>query len=147
MTYFPEPCRTIPNYAVPTSRGRHFFVPVFQIPLTFADVKRRTFHVGLVFIPLHTESMQTTIMRVVQQGQFYTVQSQKTEGGQLAKCSIVLQELGGKYSDQFVAVLLGDSAATRFEPGQLVAVSLRFSTKEYNGQHYQDIIVNEIMRL
>ena len=35
-------------------------------------------------------------MRVVQQGEAFAVQSQKSETGQVKKCNILLQELGGK---------------------------------------------------
>ena len=41
--------------------------------------------------------MEAKIMRVVQQGEAFAVQSQKSETGQVKKCSILLQELGGKY--------------------------------------------------
>ena len=39
-------------------------------------------------------------MRVVQQGEAFAVPSQKAEGGQLMKCNIVLQEVGGRTADQ-----------------------------------------------
>ena len=39
-------------------------------------------------------------MRVVQQGETFAVQSQKSENGQLMKCNIVLQEMGGKFEFQ-----------------------------------------------
>ena len=35
------------------------------------------------------------VMKVLAQGEPFAVQSQKAEGGQLMKCNIVLQELGG----------------------------------------------------
>ena len=44
-------------------------------------------------------------MRVVQQGEAFAVQSQKAEGGQVMKCNIMLQELGGKYENQYVAAM------------------------------------------
>jgi hypothetical protein len=75
------------------------------------------------------------------------VPSQKAEGGQISKCNIVLQELGGKYANSYVATVLGEQARVRFEKDDLVAASLRFSTREYNGQVYQDIVVNEIVKL
>ena len=40
--------------------------------------------------------METKILRVVQQGEAFAVQSQKAESGQTMKCNIVLQEMGGK---------------------------------------------------
>jgi hypothetical protein len=76
-----------------------------------------------------------------------TVPSQKAEGGQLSKCSIVLQEWGGKYENSYVATVLGEQAKMRFVKDELVVASLRFSTREYNGQVYQDIVVNEIIKI
>ena len=76
-----------------------------------------------------------------------TVPSQKAEGGQLSKCSIVLQELGGKFENSYVATVLGEQAKMRFAKDELVVASLRFSTREYNGQVYQDIVVNEIIKI
>lgn len=35
------------------------------------------------------------IFKVVSQGDPFTVPSQKAEGGQISKCTIVLQEFGG----------------------------------------------------
>ena len=87
------------------------------------------------------------ILRVVQQGEAYAVQSQKAEGGQIQKCNIVLQELGGKYENQYVAAMLGNMALCRYTVGDIVAVRLRFQTREYNGQMFQDIVVTDIERL
>ena len=44
--------------------------------------------------------MNTELMKVVQQGEAFAVQSQKAEGGQIKKCNILLQELGGKFENQ-----------------------------------------------
>ena len=85
--------------------------------------------------------------RVTAQSEPFFVQSQKAEGGQVSMCNIVLQELGGKYENSYVATMFGEQAKTRFTPGELVAASLRFSTREYNGQMYQDVVVNEIVKL
>ena len=85
--------------------------------------------------------------RVTAQSEPFFVQSQKAEGGQMSKCHIVLQELGGKYENSYVATMLGEQARGRFEAGELVAAALRFTTREYNGQMYQDVTVNEIVRL
>ena len=35
----------------------------------------------------------------------------------------------------------------RFSKDDLVVAALRFSTREYNGQVYQDIMVNEIIKV
>ena len=87
------------------------------------------------------------ILKVVQQGEAFAVQSQKSEGGQTMKCNIVLQELGGKYEDQYVGVLLGNVAQCKFYPGDLVAASLKFSTRDYNGATYQDVLVTDIVKI
>ena len=91
--------------------------------------------------------METKIMRVVQQGEAFAVQSQKAESGQTMKCNIVLQEMGGKYENQYAAAMLGNVAGCRFTPGDLVVVALRFSTREYNGAVYQDILVTDIAKI
>ena len=54
--------------------------------------------------------MEGKIMRVVQQGEAFAVQSQKSETGQVKKCNILLQELGGKYADQYACTMLGNAA-------------------------------------
>ena len=86
-------------------------------------------------------------MRVVQQGEAFAVQSQKAESGQTMKCNIVLQEMGGKYENQYAASMLGNVAQCRFTPGDLVVAALRFSTREYNGAVYQDILVTDIEKV
>lgn len=91
--------------------------------------------------------MNAQIMRVVQQGEAFAVQSQKSENGQMMKCNIILQEMGGKYENQYAAAMLGNIAQCKFAPGTLVAVTLRFTTREYNGQVYQDILVTDIVKL
>ena len=88
-----------------------------------------------------------TFFRVMAQSDTFTVSSQKAEGGQISKCNVVLQELGGKYENSYVATILGEQAKIRFAKDDLVVASLRFSTREYNGQTYQDIVVNEIVRI
>ena len=91
--------------------------------------------------------MEGKIMRVVQQGEAFAVQSQKSENGQMMKCNIVLQEMGGKYENQYAAAMLGNAAQCKFYPGDLVAVTLRFTTHEHNGQVYQDILVTDILKV
>ena len=90
--------------------------------------------------------MNVIITRVVQQGEVFAVQSQKSENGQMMKCNIILQEMGGKYENQYVAAMLGNVALCRFDAGTLVAVTLRFTTREHNGAHYQDILVTDIAK-
>lgn len=87
------------------------------------------------------------IFKVVNQGQPFTRQKQEAEGGLLKVCNITLQELGGKYADRFYAALLGNLAECRFYEGELVAASLRFSAREYNGTVFQDISVTDIQKI
>lgn len=91
--------------------------------------------------------MNGMFMRVVQQGEAFAVQSQKSENGQMMKCNIILQEMGGKYENQYAAAMLGNIAQCKLAPGTLVAVTLRFTTREYNGQVYQDILVTDIEKV
>ena len=87
------------------------------------------------------------IFKVTAQSETFSVPSQKAEGGQISKCNVVLQEPGGKYENSYVATILGEQAKIRFAKDDLVVASLRFSTREYNGQMYQDIVVSEIIKL
>ena len=91
--------------------------------------------------------MNCKIMRVVQQGDTFAVQSQKSENGQMMKCNIILQEMGGKYENQYAAAMLGNMSHCKYAPGELGAVTLRCTTREYNGQVYQDILVTDIEKL
>ncbi|MBR4922606.1 MAG: hypothetical protein IKY99_03160, partial [Bacteroidaceae bacterium] len=67
------------------------------------------------------------IFNIQAQSETFQVPSQKAEGGQIDKCNIVLQELGGKYENSYVATILGDQAKVRFAKDNLVVASLRFS--------------------
>lgn len=83
----------------------------------------------------------------MQQSEAFAVQSQKSENGQVMKSNIVLQELGGKYENQYVAAMLGNLAQCRFSPGDIVVATLRFSTREHNGAMYQDILITDVVKL
>ena len=98
-------------------------------------------------IHFYNQKTMKNFYRVTAQGEPFYVQSQKAEGGQVSMCNIVLQELGGKYENSYVATMFGEQARVRFSPGELVAAALRFSTREYSGQMYQDVVVNEIVKL
>lgn len=84
---------------------------------------------------------------MVKQGETFMVDSQKAEGEKLAKCNILLQEMGGKYENQYAATMLGNMAQLKFYPGDLVLATLRFQTKEYNGQVFQDILLTSVEKL
>ena len=92
--------------------------------------------------------METKILRVVRQGEAFSVQSNKSETGQMLKCNIVLRELGGsKYENEYVCAMLGTLATLRFYEGDVVAATLRFSTHEYQGQAYQEVLATEMIKL
>ena len=91
--------------------------------------------------------MVTKILKVLAQGEPVYVPSKKTESGQLAKCVIRLKELGGDYEDEYVCGMYGNLALCRFAEGVVVAASLRFMTHESNGNYYQDIVANDIVKL
>ena len=92
--------------------------------------------------------METKILKVVRQGEAFSVQSKQSESGQIKKCTIVLKELGGsKFENEYVCAMLGNLAACRFYEGDVVMATLRFSTHEYQGQVFQEILVTEIVKL
>ena len=92
--------------------------------------------------------MQERILRVVRQGEAFLVPSQKAESGQIQKCNIVLQELGGsKFENEFVCSMLGNLAGCRFYEGDVVVATLRFSTHEYQGQVFQEILATDIVKM
>ena len=92
--------------------------------------------------------MDTRILKVVRQGEAFSVQSAKAEGGSIQKCNIVLREMGGsKFENEFVCAMLGNLAACRFYEGDVVAATLRFSTHEYQGQVFQEILVTDIVKI
>ena len=92
--------------------------------------------------------METKILKVVRQGEAFRVQSSKQESGSIQKCTIVLQELGGsKFENEYVCAMLGNLAACRFYEGDIVIATLRFSTHEYQGQVFQEILATEIVTI
>ena len=92
--------------------------------------------------------MEVKILKVVRQGEAFSVQSSKQEGGQIQKCNIVLKELGGsKFENEYVCAMLGNLAACRFYEGDVVAATLRFSTHEYQGQTFQEILCTDIVKI
>jgi hypothetical protein len=93
--------------------------------------------------------MEVKVLRVVRQGEAFSVQSQKAETGSIQKCNIVLRELGEtwKFGNEYVCAMLGDLAACRFSEGDVVLATLRFSTHEYQGQVFQDVLATDIVPL
>ena len=90
--------------------------------------------------------MKEQILRVVTCGECFTVKSEKSEGGMLNKRTLVLQELGGKYEPTYVVSVLGSLATLEFQEGDLVIATLRFSSREYNGQMFMDVVATELIK-
>ena len=91
--------------------------------------------------------METKILKVVRQGEAFSVQSAKAESGTIKKCNIVLRELGSKFENEYVCAMLGNLAACRFNEGDLVVATMRFSTHEYQGQVFQEILATDIVKI
>ncbi len=90
--------------------------------------------------------MQTMILRVVKCGECFTVKSEKSEGGVLNKRTLVLQELGGKFEPTYVVSALGNLATIQFDEGDIVIATLRFQSREYNGQVFMDVVATELIK-
>jgi hypothetical protein len=116
--------------------------------------------------------MEVKILKVVRQGEAFNVQRRKAasereqsdacinsaereqarpqvkaDGGQIQKCNIVLKELGGKFENEYVCAMLGNLAACRFNEGDVVVATLRFSTHEYQNQTFQEVLVTDIVKV
>ena len=83
------------------------------------------------------------IYQVIAVGESQNVVSNQTPEKTLTVRTVVLREIGGNLADTFVCTLMSDGN-DHVAVGQLVAASLRFKGKEYNGRYYQDIICREI---
>ena len=90
--------------------------------------------------------MEAKILRVLKCGECFAVKSEKSEGGMLNKRTLVLQELGGKYEPTYVVTALGNLATLQFNEGDIVIATLRFQSREYNGQVFMDVIANELVK-
>ncbi len=73
--------------------------------------------------------METKILKVVRQGEAFR------------------RELGGKFENEYVCAMLGNLAACRFYEGDVVVATLRFSTHEYQGQTFQEILATDIVKV
>jgi hypothetical protein len=98
-------------------------------------------------VAVDNAKMQTNILKVVKCGEMFSVKSEKTETGMLNKRNLVLKELGGEFENEYTVSVLGNAASLVFYEGDLVVVTLRFQTREYNGQVFQDITVTDIYPL
>ena len=116
--------------------------------------------------------METKILKVVRQGEVFSVQRRKAasereqsdacinssereqarpqvkaETGTIQKWNIVLRELGGKFENEYVCAMLGNLAGCGFYEGDIVCATLRFSTHEYQGQTFQEVLATDIVKL
>ena len=91
--------------------------------------------------------METKILKVVKCGEMFTVKSEKSENGQLNKRNLVLKELGGKYENEYAVAVLGSAAMLQFYENDMVVVTLRFSTHEFQGQVFQEVLATDIQKI
>lgn len=92
--------------------------------------------------------METRIFKVVSQGDVSYIASQKAENGQLAMCIVRLREFGGrKYEDEYICTMFGALTQRMFHKNDLVVASLRFQVHEVGEKCYQEIIVNDIVKI
>ena len=77
------------------------------------------------------------------------VASSKTPTGNMGMRTIVMRELGGKWTNTYAVKVFSPQAETNYQPGQMVAASLRYraTTNQVSGQVYQDVVAEEIIRL
>jgi len=80
------------------------------------------------------------IYKIVFVGDPYAIT--KKDGTSCQKQTITLRELGGKYENQFVASWLGERPVV-LNVGATIVGALRFSVRTYEGQDYQDILLQE----
>ncbi len=91
--------------------------------------------------------METKILKVVKCGEMFTVKSEKSENGQLNKRNLVLKELGGKYENEYAVAVLGSAATLQFYENDMVVVTLRFTTHEFQGQVFQEVLATDIVKI
>ena len=64
----------------------------------------------------------------------------------MIKRTLMLQELGGKYEPTYVVTALGNLATLQFNEGDIVIATLRFQSREFNGQSFMDVVAMEIIK-
>ena len=64
----------------------------------------------------------------------------------ILRVALVLQELGGKYEPTYVVSVLGNLATVQFDEGDIVIATLRFQSREYNGQVFMDVVATELIK-
>ena len=91
----------------------------------------------------------TNIYVIVSVSPLTQVASQKTPTGTMGMRSIVLRELGGQWANSYAVKVFSPQAEGQYSTGDIVAASLRFrvSTNQTSGQTYQDVVIEEIVKL
>ena len=84
--------------------------------------------------------------------QFFKVVSQEetiySTDEKTFKSKIVLTEIGGgEQVNTFIATMTGKTAQCRFYKGEPVVAVLNFKVKEIDGQQYQEVILDDIIKL
>lgn len=82
----------------------------------------------------------TSIFKVIFVGEPCSIT--RKDGSAAVKQSITIREIGGKYDNQFVATWIGNEAC-KLAQNNTIAAALRFSVRTYEGQDYQDILLQE----
>jgi len=85
------------------------------------------------------------IFKVVAQTPPQSVSRQ--DGTLTQKSTLVLQEIGGRYENSYACTMLGNMASCKFNPGDLVFASLRFTHREYQEQYYMDASIQDIVKI
>ena len=83
--------------------------------------------------------MQANIMKVKSCSEQFYVKSEKADNGQMAKRNL--------FENSYLVAVLGNLAGCQFYEGDVVITTLRFSTREYNGQVFQDIVATDIIKV
>lgn len=92
--------------------------------------------------------MKQHILRVQAQTPIKTVQVKSEEGKQTAVCTLMVQELGGKWADSLAVQLYGDMAQKVYQPGELIMAAVRFKARPVDAERiFQDVTADEIVRL
>lgn len=89
------------------------------------------------------------LVQVVAQSAIAKVPSSKSVGDSVRMYMLKLKELGTEYAPSYAVKLFPPWSNQQYQPGELVAVSLRFKATENpsTGQMYQDVIAEEIVKI
>lgn len=91
----------------------------------------------------------TNIFIILSVSPLQQVASQKSQTGTTGVRTIVLRELGGQWAPTYAVKVFSPQAEGQYSAGDVVAASLRFrvSTNQTSGQTYQDVVIEEIVKL